>query len=127
MAILTEGLRAEFEVMLLLRHPHVLQLIGLASDGDCNHGILMELMEASMNDVLHNPLFSEYNTWAGSLLAIAIDVSRGMSYLHRQGVLHCDLKPANVLLSASWVAKVADFGHSWEVRIIACARACPLL
>jgi hypothetical protein len=50
-AALIENLKAEFDVMLQLRHPHVLQMIGFASDGMANHGILMELMEANLNDV----------------------------------------------------------------------------
>ena len=41
---------------------------------------------------------------------IAADVCEGLSYAHERGVVHCDLKPANILFSASDRAKVADFG-----------------
>ena len=112
---LVDNLKAECDVMMQLRHPHVLQLIGFASDGEAAHGILMELMEANLNDILYNPAFAEYNAWDRSLLAVATDVSRGMAYLHMQSVLHCDIKPANILISAQWIGKVADFGHSWEI------------
>ena len=44
---LLESLKSEFDVMMQLRHPHVLQMIGFASDGLSNYGILMELMEAN--------------------------------------------------------------------------------
>jgi len=115
MGLRVEHLKAEFDMMLMLRHPHVLQMIGFASDGVEHCGILMELMEANLNDILYKPAFAEYNTWQGALLSVATDACLGMSYLHQQAVLHCDLKPANVLISAQWVAKVADFGHSNEV------------
>ena len=110
--MLAEHLRAEFDVMMQLRHPHIVQMIGFASDGGANCGILMELMEASLAQVLSRVELQPFNSWEGSLLSIATDACLGMAYLHQQDILHCDLKPANVLISAHWVAKVADFGHA---------------
>ncbi|CAN6345227.1 unnamed protein product, partial [Urochloa humidicola] len=47
------------------------------------------------------------------LLNIAIDVADAIDYLHnssRPTVVHCDLKPSNILLGSDWTAYVADFG-----------------
>ncbi|KOO33304.1 hypothetical protein Ctob_016164, partial [Chrysochromulina tobinii] len=60
-------------------------------------------------------------TWRASLLSIASDVAKGIAYLHFNNVLHRNLKPGNVLLSDSWVAKVADFGSSAIGKISATA------
>ncbi|CAN4095470.1 unnamed protein product [Withania somnifera] len=45
-----------------------------------------------------------------ALLKVAIDVSKGMSYLHQSKIIHRDLKTANLLMDENQVVKVADFG-----------------
>ena len=102
----------EFELTIRLHHPNVLLTMGIAHDSkDGRTGILMELMPASLLDLLHHHRQREQlATWEASLVLIALDVAKGMAYLHAKGVVHRDLKPGNVLLSEHWVAKVADFG-----------------
>jgi serine/threonine protein kinase len=108
---LATALMAEFHVMNALRHPNVLLTLGIAEDAvEGCRGIVMELMEASLADVLQLAAFEQYATWKGSLYSIASDVSNGMAYIHFNNMLHRDLKPGNVLLDAQWVAKIADFG-----------------
>ena len=45
---------------------------------------------------------------------IAVDVARGLAYLHGRDppMVHRDIKPGNVMLVASFTAKLADFGES---------------
>lgn len=39
-------------------------------------------------------------------------IAMGLDYLHSHGVLHCDLKPMNILIDSNLNAKIADFGVS---------------
>jgi serine/threonine protein kinase len=43
---------------------------------------------------------------------MALDVAEGMSYLHRQRIIHRDLKSHNLLVDEQWTVKVADFGYA---------------
>ncbi|GJP56025.1 hypothetical protein CLOM_g15074, partial [Closterium sp. NIES-68] len=43
-------------------------------------------------------------------LDILIGAARGFEYLHSFGLVHCDIKPANILLSTDMQPKIADFG-----------------
>ena len=113
--VLAKALMDEFHVMSQLRHPNVLLTLGIAEDAvEGTKGIVMELMEASLADVLSSASFEQYATWQGSLFSIASDVAKGMANLHYKNILHRDLKPSNVLLDAQWVAKIADFGTFFD-------------
>ncbi|MBO4474105.1 MAG: serine/threonine protein kinase [Clostridiales bacterium] len=52
------------------------------------------------------------------ILDIAIQTARGILYSHEKGLIHQDIKPANILLTKSGEAKVADFGLSKVAGIL---------
>ena len=112
-AALLADMLQEHDTMMGLRHPNVVLMLGIATDNVQRVGIVLELLEISLLELLHSTAeYREYRTWRASLLSIASDVAKGVAYLHFNNVLHRNLKPGNVLLSDSWVAKVADFGSS---------------
>jgi len=58
-----------------------------------------------------------------TLINLAVDIACGCAYIHSKGIIHGDLKPDNVLLKSrpaaaggSYVAKIADFGMSMNIR-----------
>ena len=114
----------ECSMMAIIHHPNIVKTLGIAFDAPAKIGLIMELMNCSLHELMHAHAFSfrelqRYVNWADSLLAIATDIAIGMTYLHYRHVIHRDLKPLNVLMTDGWTAKVADFG---EVSLIKGAR-----
>ncbi|XP_028774557.1 serine/threonine-protein kinase STY17 isoform X2 [Neltuma alba] len=106
----TEMLREfaqEVYIMRKIRHKNVVQFIGACTQPP-NLCIVTEFMSrGSVYDFLHKQrgVFK-----LPSLLKVAIDVSKGMNYLHQNNIIHRDLKTANLLMDENEVVKVADFG-----------------
>ncbi|XP_006364514.1 serine/threonine-protein kinase STY46 [Solanum tuberosum] len=97
----------EVYIMRKVRHKNVVQFIG-ACTRPPNLCIVTEYMSGgSVYDYLHKQRGSFK---LPTLLKVAIDVSKGMNYLHQNNIIHRDLKAANLLMDENEVVKVADFG-----------------
>ncbi|XP_026393985.1 serine/threonine-protein kinase STY46-like [Papaver somniferum] len=97
----------EVYIMRKVRHKNVVQFIGACTKTP-SLCIVTEFMSGgSVYDFLHKHkgVFK-----LPSLLKVAIDVSKGMNYLHQNNIIHRDLKAANLLMDENEVVKVADFG-----------------
>ncbi|XP_062193930.1 serine/threonine-protein kinase STY46-like isoform X2 [Phragmites australis] len=97
----------EVYIMRKARHKNVVQFIGACTKPP-NLCIVTEYMSGgSVYDYLHKHkgVFK-----LPALVGVAIDVSKGMSYLHQNNIIHRDLKTANLLMDENGTVKVADFG-----------------
>eukprot|EP01006_Ploeotia_vitrea_P035570 TRINITY_DN65902_c0_g1_i1.p1 TRINITY_DN65902_c0_g1~~TRINITY_DN65902_c0_g1_i1.p1 ORF type:complete len:251 (-),score=26.34 TRINITY_DN65902_c0_g1_i1:45-797(-) len=65
------------------------------------------LAGGSLADILSH---ARGNIRIGCIVEYTIQILRGLQYLHDNDVLHQDIKPNNILLDSSGVAKIADFG-----------------
>ncbi|CEL93395.1 unnamed protein product [Vitrella brassicaformis CCMP3155] len=107
-----KGFYQELSVLHRLRHPNVIQLLGLCLDQ--RYMIVMEFLPCgSLFDVLHR---HKLKLEPRKILRISRDICSGMAYLHEQGVLHCDLKSSNIVVSNNWDIKICDFGLSSPLR-----------
>ncbi|KAJ1659200.1 Suppressor of Sensor Kinase (SLN1) [Dispira simplex] len=96
----------EMAVMEVLDHPNVVSYHGVEVHRDRVY-IFMELcQQGSMKTLLDNgPLENEdyVRTWT-------LQILRGLLYLHRNGIVHRDIKPDNLLFNDQGLVKLVDFG-----------------
>jgi serine/threonine protein kinase len=104
---------AEVTLIGRINHINLVRMMGFCSEGK-NRLLVYEYVE---NESLDKYLFGERIT--ESLLGwrqrykIALGAARGLAYLHHEcleWIVHCDVKPENILLTRNSDAKIADFG-----------------
>ena len=98
--------RVERQVLASLNHPHIVQFIdgGLTADGRAF--LVMELLDG----VRVTEFCRDRRLALDARLQLVERICGAVQYAHQFGVLHCDIKPANILVSSDAVVKVLDFG-----------------
>ncbi|CAA7403112.1 unnamed protein product [Spirodela intermedia] len=104
--------QAEVNAIGQIHHRNLVRLLGFCDEG--SHRLLIyELMSnGSLADYLFAAAGGERPPWE-QRIHIAFGVARGLVYLHdecRAQIIHCDIKPQNVLLDGDLRPKIADFG-----------------
>jgi hypothetical protein len=96
----------EAKATMHLAHDHIVRTHNIFSERG-NYYIVMELMAGGSLEAL---LRQRGALPVGEAVRVAAEVCDGLQYAHGRGVVHCDLKPANILFDAQGRTKVADFG-----------------
>ncbi|XP_051201059.1 G-type lectin S-receptor-like serine/threonine-protein kinase At2g19130 [Lolium perenne] len=103
--------RAEVSSIGLIQHINLVKLIGFCCESDKRLLVYEHMSNGSLDVHLFNS--KDIGLDWSTRYHIATGVARGLSYLHegcRECIIHCDIKPENILLDATFVPKVADFG-----------------
>jgi serine/threonine protein kinase len=106
-----EQAKHEFRVGQLLNHPNLVKVYAFETEGGWFSGLkkaklLIEYVPGKTMDQL--PLQR-----MAKLLRIFERIADGLTHMHKQGVLHADLKPNNLILGRGTHVKVIDYGLAW--------------
>eukprot|EP00884_Botryococcus_braunii_P006247 jgi/Botrbrau1/15623/Bobra.4_1s0010.2 len=105
-----KALLREVALLKSCRSPFIVQFLGVSFVGN-DVWLCMEYMEGG--NLFQAIERNKDWTWRSHRGRIALDVAKGMAFLHSHGVIHLDLKSPNILLMQDWTAKVADVGLSF--------------
>jgi serine/threonine protein kinase len=105
------GWRTEVAALGQLHHPNVIQCMGAVAAPPTYCLVLEHCACGDLLCALQKP------TQPGFFWRVGEGVASGMGYLHHRGVLHRDLKSANILLDSASNVKLTDFGLCrWQVE-----------
>jgi len=100
----------ESTVMLQLRHENIVSSLACFTHST-EVWIVMPMLVASCADIL-KMAFPDGFTNEKWITRILVDVVSGLEYIHKQNLVHRDLKSGNILLDSNGVSRIADFGVS---------------
>jgi hypothetical protein len=99
-------IRREATVLTELDHPHIVRVFEVVHDGD---GVALA-MQFAAGGSLADLLVERGRLSPGQVVAVAAPVADALASAHRRGVLHGDVKPANVLFTSDGEPLLSDFG-----------------
>nr|XP_027109006.1 G-type lectin S-receptor-like serine/threonine-protein kinase LECRK3 [Coffea arabica] len=101
--------KTEASVIAKIHHKNLVRLIGFCNEGP--HKLLV--YEFMSNGSLARFIFGESRPEWGKRIQLAFEIARGLTYLHEEcstQIIHCDIKPQNILVDDSFTARISDFG-----------------
>lgn len=121
----TKSFSRECQVLKRIRHRNLIRIITACSLQDFKALVLPYMANGSLDSRLYPHTEGGLRSGSSDLsllqrVNICSDIAEGMAYLHHHSpvkVIHCDLKPSNVLLNDDMTALVSDFGIARLVAI----------
>ncbi|PWA35423.1 bulb-type lectin domain-containing protein [Artemisia annua] len=101
--------RTEVNAIARTHHKNLVQLLGFCDDGEQR----LLVYEYMSNGTLASFLFGNMRPSWSHRCNIAFGIAKGLSYLHEEcstQIIHCDIKPQNILLDEYYNARISDFG-----------------
>ncbi|GKU87796.1 hypothetical protein SLEP1_g2136 [Rubroshorea leprosula] len=101
--------KTEVNAVAKIHHKNLVTLIGFSEEGP--HKLLV--YEFMSNGTLASLLYGDCRPEWKSRTRMAFEIARGLVYLHEEcsiPIIHCDIKPQNILLDDSFTARISDFG-----------------
>ena len=105
-AELQERFKLEFRTAGTLSHPNVVTVYDVGTEDGAYYLAMEHVDGRSLNDVLRDAGRMETQR----ALDLARQIAAGLDYAHDHGIVHRDVKPANILLTADGRPKITDFG-----------------
>ncbi|MGF1568486.1 MAG: serine/threonine-protein kinase [Nodosilinea sp.] len=107
----THSFLRELRFLISLKHPNIVTCRAL-EHSPSGRQLVLDYCEGG---TLRGLLDSDVALTLGEVLGFGLDILAALALAHQQGIVHCDVKPENILLQLTpggWVARISDFGIS---------------
>jgi ankyrin repeat protein/tRNA A-37 threonylcarbamoyl transferase component Bud32 len=106
------ALRDEARVLSELRHENIVGFRQFFPDGNRWYLVMDFIEGGSLSEWIRGrKLYAgDYKSSLNRICSIAAQTADGLAHAHKHGVIHQDVKPANIMVTVSEIAKVTDFG-----------------
>ncbi|KAF0290958.1 Serine/threonine-protein kinase stk11 [Amphibalanus amphitrite] len=109
-----QNLQREIRLLKRLRHPNILRLFDvLHNDEKQKIYMILEFCVCQLKEMLDRAHEKRFPVWQAH--RYFVQLITGLEYLHSQAVVHNDIKPANLLLTADMTLKISDLGTAEEL------------
>ncbi|MDO4857220.1 MAG: serine/threonine-protein kinase [Thermoguttaceae bacterium] len=101
-----ENFQHEIQNMANLSHPNLVRAVDAGMDGNVYYMVTEYVPGPDLRKLVrsHGPLTQEMAA------SVIVQTAQGLSYAHRMGLVHRDVKPGNILVAMNGVAKLSDMG-----------------
>jgi len=104
--------QAEMRAIGKTRHRNLVRLLGFCAEGSKRLLVYEYMSNGSLGNLIFVGKNQRRPEW-DERVRIAVEIARGIMYLHEEceaPIIHCDIKPQNILVDEFWTAKISDFG-----------------
>ena len=98
--------RREVRAVAKLNHPHIVQVYDFGTEGDLAYIVMEYIQGKELKDYFD----AKHAFDLGTIFKLMIQLLDALDFAHEAGVIHRDVKPANIMIDAAGQAKLADFG-----------------
>src|SRR5258706_1041489 len=98
--------RREVRAVARLNHPNIVQVYDFGTEGDLAYIVMEYIQGRELKDMLD----AKEGLELGKIFKLMGELLDALDFAHEAGVIHRDVKPANVMIDTAGHAKLADFG-----------------
>ena len=101
----------EYTILKELNHENIEKVIDIFYGVNCLY-IQFEYIECVLSKLTHKDKRAQINLTQADIKGIMLQILKGLVEIHKNGILHRDLAPSNILINKNGIVKIADFGLS---------------